>query len=70
MSWSWLRRRKREPSEETQQARVETQQARERLEEVTKDDKRIRDLTVRTQRQVVRNNFGADIKRALGGTGR
>ena len=67
MSWFW-KRRKREPSEETQQARAETQQARERLEEVTKDDKRIRDLTVRTQRQVARNNFGSDIKRALGGT--
>ena len=69
MSWWWFRKRQqRQPSEETQQARADTQQARERLEAVMKDDKKIEGLTTRTQRQVVKNNFGADIKRALGGT--
>jgi hypothetical protein len=64
---SWFRKRKREPSEETQQAREETLQARQRLESVIQDDQKIQRLTSQTKRAAVRNNFAADIKRALGG---
>ena len=67
MRW-WWRIRKRPPSEETEQARADTQQARERLEAVHRDDERLRGLTARTERQAARNNFGSDIKRALGGS--
>jgi len=70
MSWWSFWKRPHRPSEATEQARADTQQARERLLAVHKDDEKLQGLTARTQRQAARNNFGADIKRALGGTSR
>lgn len=63
----WFRRRERKPSEATLVARAETDQARARLEAIKRDDEKLERLTARTQRQVAKNNFAADIRRALGG---
>jgi len=71
MRWPWKRKniREREPSPELTEARRETEEAKTKLQEVNRDDARVRRTTNRLRSQAVENNFAADIRRALG-TGR
>lgn len=67
--WPWQQKQDREPSPALEEARRETEEAKGKLQEVQRDDARVRRTVARLKSQAVENNFAADIRRALG-TGR
>ncbi len=64
MKWPWTRRK--EPSPELEVARAETERARKKLQDVHRDDTRVSREVNRLAAQARENNFGSDIRRALG----